>query len=155
LALLFYLATERPALSRIVQLARERASTFGIAAGVGLFIWWAAYFFSWGKVPHWTSQISLPAPDFFDGIQVVLNHNAGGHASYLLGQTSNFGWWYYFPVALAVKTPLAFLALLVLGLTLRWQKRRPLAYLLPVAFALGVLLPSMAGNINIGVRHVL
>jgi hypothetical protein len=155
LAFLFHLVAERPGAARLIRLARDRASSFGIAVGVGVFVWWAAYFFSWGKVPHWKSAISLPAPEFFDGIQIVLDHNAGGHASYLLEQASNFGWWYYFPVALAVKTPLAFLVLVFLGLALCWKNRRKMAYLLPVAFALGVLLPSMAGNINIGVRHVL
>jgi hypothetical protein len=68
---------------------------------------------------------------------------------------STSGWWYYFPVAIGVKTPLAFLVLLVIGLALCWKNRRRLAYLLPIAFSLGVLLPSMAGRINIGVRHVL
>jgi hypothetical protein len=122
---------------------------------VGVFIWWGAFFFSWGPVPHWHSTLSVPAPEYFDGIQEVLDHNKGGHPSYLLGQTSSFGWWYYFPVAIAVKTPLAFLLLLGIGLVFCWKRRRTVQYLLPVAFVAGVLLPSMAGQINIGVRHVL
>jgi hypothetical protein len=154
-ALVCYLAVERPGVARIIASIRERAPSFGVAVATGLFLWWAAFFFSWGKVPHWHSGISLPAPEFFDGIQVVLDHNKGGHASFLLGQASNFGWWYYFPVAIAVKTPLAFLVLLLIGLGLCWKNRTRLPYLLPIAFALGILLPSMAGNINIGLRHVL
>jgi 4-amino-4-deoxy-L-arabinose transferase-like glycosyltransferase len=155
LAFLFYLAAERPGFARLAQLVRERAPSFGIAVGVGIFVLWAGYFFSFGKVPHWSSGISVPAPEFIDGIEVVLQHNRQGHASFLLGQISNFGWWYYFPVAIAVKTPLAFLLLTLGGSALCWKERRRVAWLLPVAFALGVLLPSMAGHINIGVRHVL
>jgi 4-amino-4-deoxy-L-arabinose transferase-like glycosyltransferase len=155
LALVFYVVAERPGLTRLGQLARERAPSFGIAVAAGIFVWWAAYFFSFGKAPHWNSGISVPAPEFFDGIEVVLQHNRQGHASFLLGEVSNFGWWYYFPVALAVKTPLAFLLLTVLGVALCWKHRRRAAWLLPIAFAIGVLAPSMAGHINIGVRHVL
>ena len=153
LALVCYLAVERPGMGRLMQLGRERAPTFGIAVATGVFLWWAAFFFSWGKPTGWS--ISVPAPEYFDGIAVVLTHNSTGHPAYLLGQTSNFGWWYYFPVAIAVKTPLAFLVLLVAGLGICWKNRRRVAYLLPIAFSIGVLLPSMAGHINIGVRHVL
>jgi hypothetical protein len=154
-AFLFYLVVERPGLKRLGQLARERAPSFGIAVAAGVFVVWAGFFFSFGKVPHWHSGISVPAPEFFDGIEVVLQHNRQGHSSFLLGEISNFGWWYYFPVALAVKTPLAFLVLLLIGFALCWKQRRNLSWLLPVAFALGILVPSMAGHINIGVRHVL
>jgi hypothetical protein len=152
-ALACYLAVERPGVGRLMQLAKERAPTLGVAVVTGVFLWWAGFFFSWGKPPGW--NIRVPAPEYFAGIDVVLAHNSTGHAAYLLGQTSNFGWWYYFPVAIAVKTPLAFLVLLLAGLALCWKNRRRLAYLLPLAFSLGVLLPSMAGHINIGVRHVL
>jgi Dolichyl-phosphate-mannose-protein mannosyltransferase len=154
-ALVCYLAAERPSVSRLVQLARDRAPSFGIALAAGIFVWWAAFYFSFGKVPHWTSTIPVPAPEFFDGIEVALNHNRTGHASFLLGQISNFGWWYYFPVALAVKTPIAFLVLLASGLVIGWKRRPRLPWLLTVAFALGVLVPSMMGHINIGVRHIL
>ena len=155
LALLFFLMVKRPGMARFRELARERAPSFGIALAAGLLVWWAAYFFSFGTVPHWHSGIRVPAPEFFDGIAVVFQHNRRGHGSFLLGEVSNFGWWYYFPVALAVKTPLAFLLLLLIGIGLCWKRRRSLPWLLPVAFAMGILLPSMAGNINIGVRHVL
>ena len=57
----------------------------------------------------------MPAPEFFDGVSVALRHNEGGHDAYLLGQVSKRGWWYYFPVTLAVKTPIGFLLLLTVG----------------------------------------
>lgn len=154
-ALLLYVAMERPTSQRLLQLARERAGSFGMALAAGLFVWWAGYFFSFGPVPHWQNGISVPAPQFFDGIEVVRLHNRLGHGTYLLGQVSNLGWWYYFPIALAVKTPIAFLLLLAIGVAASWKRRRQVPRLMPVAFALGVLLPSMAGHINIGVRHVL
>ncbi len=42
-------------------------------------------------------------------IIAVKAHNDAGHRSYLLGQMSLTGWWYFYLVALAVKTPLPLL----------------------------------------------
>ena len=140
-ALLFYVLVERPPASRLAAMAKERALPFAIAAITSVVLVWAAYWFSF-------------AP-FFDGIRAALYHNQVGHPAFLLGQFRNKGWWYYFPVALAVKTPLGFLALLFLGLYQCWRHRGEMSYLLPVAFCLGILAPAMTANVNIGVRHVL
>jgi hypothetical protein len=153
IALACYLAAERPGIGAIAQLVKRRAASFAIAVGVCLFTVWAAYFFSFGKVPFW--NVTLPAWEYFDGIRVALQHNHDGHPAFLLGEARSFGWWYYFPVALGVKTPLAFLVLLAVGIGACWSHRRRVAYLMPLAFSLGILLPAMSGNVNIGVRHVL
>jgi hypothetical protein len=113
IGLSFYLAAERPGIERLKRLVKERAASFGIAVGVCLLTVWAAYFFSFGKVPFW--NVSLPAWEYFDGIRVALLHNTEGHPAWLLGEARRFGWWYYFPVALAVKTPLALLLLVLVG----------------------------------------
>jgi 4-amino-4-deoxy-L-arabinose transferase-like glycosyltransferase len=152
-AFLFYLAAERPGVSKLIQLAKERAASFGIAAAVCLFGIWAMFFFSVGKVPYW--NVTLPAWEYFDGIRVALLHNTLGHHGYLLGEPRTFGWWYYFPVAIAVKTPIAFLLLLFVGLWACWKNRGRLPWLMPAALVIGVLVPAMSGNVNIGVRHVL
>jgi hypothetical protein len=160
-AFLLYLAAERPGVRKLKQLARERAAGFGIAVAVCLFTMWAAYFFSFGKMPHWNYanvpywDIALPAPEYFDGIRFAILHNTLGHPAYLLGEPRVFGWWYYFPVGLAVKTPIAFLVLLAAGLWACWKNRRRMAWLLPLAFIAGIMLPAMSGHVNIGVRHVL
>ena len=154
LALLCYLAIERPGGARLKELAAARLRAFAVAVAVGTVVIWAGYLFTFGKPALWSSSVPLPAPDLFDGLRILLEHNRGGHASYLFGTMSLTGFWYYFPVALAVKTPLALLLLVAGGLWLAWR-RRTVPALLPVAFAAGVLLPAMAGNINIGVRHVL
>ena len=105
---------------------------------------WAGYRFTFA---------TFPAPEFFAGIQSLLHHNAVGHSSYLLGQRHQTGVWYFFPVVLSVKTPLAFLVLLVFALIYAWRKRLPIAA--PLALAAGILMVAMMGRINIGVRHVL
>ena len=145
LALAAYIAVERPGLNKLAASARERAAPFGLAVLTGALLIWAGYWFSLGP---------LPAPEFFDGVRNAMRHNATGHTAYLLGQVSKTGWWYFFPVALAVKTPIAFLLLLAWGgyLTVGARHARPL---LPWAFSLGILLPAMTSHVNIGVRHVL
>jgi hypothetical protein len=153
LALLFYLAVEKPGMRKLAALARARAAMFSLAVCVGAFVIWAAYWFSFGKAAGWS--VSLPAPEFFDGILSAMRHNQRGHPAYLLGQVSDQGWWYYFPVVLAVKTPLAFLLLLAFGVYVCWRKRAKLRYGLPLAFSLGILVPAMTSRINIGVRHIL
>jgi len=74
--------------------------------------------------------------------------------SFLAGQYSTRGWWYYFPVAILIKTPVTLLALFLAGLVVcatRWRLDR-FFLLVPMAVFLGV---AMSANINIGLRHVL
>jgi hypothetical protein len=49
------------------------------------------------------------------------------HGSYLMGQTGSTGWWYYFPVAVLTKTPLATIAAAILATTILIGSRRLLA----------------------------
>jgi hypothetical protein len=146
LALLGWYAAARPSAADVARLLRARAGGFGVAVAVGALVIWGAYFFHFDK---------LPAPEFFDGIRSVISHNDEGHQSYLLGKVSTSGFWYYFPVVLGVKTPIAFLILLGIGVWLAWSNRTRVSYLLPAAFVLSTLLPAMMGRINIGVRHIL
>jgi hypothetical protein len=80
-----------------------------------------------------------------------------GRSAFLAGHYSNAGWWYYFPVAMLVKTPLAILLLFLLGLVLcvvRWRTlcRDEVFLIVPLAVFLAV---AMTSHINIGLRHVL
>ena len=49
-------------------------------------------------LPQW-------AQGFLEGIIAIKAHNDAGHMSFLLGQLRTTGWWYFYLVALAVKTP--------------------------------------------------
>ncbi len=94
----------------------------------------------------------LPAPQFFRGVLDVAGHNSEGHQCYLLGRIGQFGWWYYFPVALAVKTTLPFLVLIGVWAVHRRLWSQALYPALAAAVALAI---AMTSNINLGVRHVL
>ncbi|HYC89170.1 MAG TPA: hypothetical protein VEO54_08160 [Thermoanaerobaculia bacterium] len=92
------------------------------------------------------AETSIPAPAFALGIASLKFHDRQGHEAYLLGETSQHGWWNYFPVVFFYKTPLPFLILAAWGI----RSRPRLA-----AIALVILLVAMSGSINIGVRHIL
>jgi dolichyl-phosphate-mannose-protein mannosyltransferase len=76
--------------------------------------------------------------------------------SFLLGQYSDTGWWYYFPVAIALKAPIPLLVLVAAAGVLAWIRpghaRGQWFVWLPPAMFLAL---TMTQNINIGHRHVL
>lgn len=123
-----------------------------------------------GKVMAWAAhRLGLQAHSFPVAVGLVANHNAIGHQAYLLGQVSDFGWWYYFPVVFAVKTPTGvLLALLIasgLGLArlgrgrfrelLRGARAAPVAWYTVTLAPLVYFAGSTMTSINIGVRHLL
>ncbi len=97
--------------------------------------------------------------DLFNGVIAVKAHNDAGHRSYLLGQVSLDGWWYFYLVTLAVKTPLPLLGSGAVGLAALavrgWRERDGWA-LAPLVLVLTILgFASVFSRINIGIRHVL
>jgi Dolichyl-phosphate-mannose-protein mannosyltransferase len=111
-----------------------------------------------GVVERLASAPVFPAPALFEGIGQLAAKNRAGHKSYLLGEVRDTGWWYFFPVALAVKTPIPFLLLCGVGIVAalrepagRERRRR----LEPAAIAAAILLVCLPSRINIGLRHVL
>jgi hypothetical protein len=122
------------------------------ACAVAFVVVWAGYRFSFARVDY--LHLRLPAPRFFTGLETLWAHNAAGQAAYLWGRRSPSGFWYYYPVVLALKTPLAFL--LLAGGAASAGCRRIFARLAPpLAFCLAILLCGAASRINIGVRHIL
>ncbi len=105
----------------------------------------------------------VPLPEslqlLLGGVQALEVHNQNGHLSYLLGETHASGWWYFYLVALAVKTPLPLLVLGLTGLVLGvWHgraERQPWLVLPAVLFVVLLTFVSAFSHINIGVRHVL
>ncbi len=125
----------------------RHALSFLMALSVCAVTVWAAYRFH--------VRDGVPAPELFAGIRQASGHQAAGHPSYLLGARSLSGFWLFYPVALGVKTPLAFLGLLAGGIALAWQRRKNLAWSMPLACIAGILAVGLYSRINIGTRHVL
>jgi 4-amino-4-deoxy-L-arabinose transferase-like glycosyltransferase len=77
--------------------------------------------------------------------------------AYLLGRLYARGVWFYFPVALVIKSTLGFLLLLALAplarlLRARERRRETLWMMIPATVFLAA---SMTSNLNIGLRHIL
>ncbi|HEY8370740.1 MAG TPA: glycosyltransferase family 39 protein, partial [Thermodesulfobacteriota bacterium] len=102
---------------------------------------------------------TLPAPRLVEGIETLRRKQAGGNAGYFLGERMhNRTVWYFFPVAVAVKSPLPFLILAGVGLAClaaAWRRDADGGRLVPAAAACGILFASLPSHVNIGVRHVL
>jgi hypothetical protein len=99
-----------------------------------------------------------PAAELFQGVAMLRRKNQDGQKGYLLGEVRTTGWWYYYPIALAVKTPLAFLLLAAVGAAAVWVEADPKhrwARAAPLLAAAAILLAAMPSRINIGSRHVL
>jgi hypothetical protein len=128
------------------------------AGVIGLLVLWGVYRFTWGVPQHLPLGLPLPAPFFWDNLWITfggLVQETTVKPDFLLGQVSTGGWWYYFPVAIAVKTPLPLLMLLVAGLFVllrRHEGRRQSLLWLP---ALAFVLMGLTGVLTIGYRHML
>jgi len=137
--------------------ALRRAAGLAVIAGLALFTVWALYGFETGPLDP--GGVTLPAPTYVRGVRAILTKSASKSPNYLLGEINDQGWWYYFPIALLVKTPLPTLALWSLGFW-RARSRRPsrrpghaaLFLLLPPAL---YFLTTLSSNLNIGYRHLL
>ena len=123
-----------------------------LAAGLTL---WAIYGFEVGSVPG----LPFPVPAASHAIPWLRlrQHMADGHSAFLLGENRTQGWWYYFPVAFGLKTPLPTMALLLAAIITFWKGTRrsmrdeSCVLLFPLVYGAG----SLFSNLNIGYRHLL
>ena len=159
---------------------RRRAAQAGLAACVVLFLMWATYRFTliplgtvYGPHPRidsilstrpllhkvWDAAMATPLPltQVMMGVRDLYRHNALGIDMYLLGQWSQSGWWYFFPVVLAVKTPIGLLLLAACGFGFVFRRFRagPWQQVLTALFPIVILLVCMVSRIDLGVRHIL
>src|ERR1051326_2168547 len=142
----------RFALTRKARLRLPLYPSAGVLLTAAL-VFWAGYRFSFGRVSQ--LPFPIPAPQFFASIALINSLNYTGLPGYLLGDYSATGWWYYYEVVLAVKTPLALLVLVGSGVMVTWVNRKTPWMTTPVALFLGVMVLGLFSQINIGVRHIL
>lgn len=159
------------------------AAMIAVAMAAAFLVIWAGYRFSLSAAttvadrPHYTidqmvgttgalhdaaykiAEFPLvPAPAFFQGLAKIRYKNFTGHRSYLLGEVRQTGWWYFFPVAVAVKSTIPFLILAFIGayyLCKSARLKHDWILAAPIIISIAVLLVCMRSNINIGVRHIL
>jgi 4-amino-4-deoxy-L-arabinose transferase-like glycosyltransferase len=101
---------------------------------------------------------SLFAPPYYVlGAYDTFIHNDLGHPAFLLGEYGEHGWWYYFPVAFALKTTIPFLLLTIVSLAWAvWRaSRRDMKFLILLTPVVIYAVPAMLAGLNIGIRHFL
>jgi hypothetical protein len=109
------------------------------------------------RVVAWIDARHL-VPNVYSQGFLIGQAKAQARSAFLAGQYSETGWWYFFPVAVSIKTPISLLVLCVIGLAALAQRRRTgpghaaVYVLLPIVVFLGA---AMTARINIGLRHVL
>jgi 4-amino-4-deoxy-L-arabinose transferase-like glycosyltransferase len=143
--------------SRMQVLLRRAVSLCGVVA-VAAFVVWALYFFEVRALPSVANgEIALPAASHVERWLRLQENLDYGRESFLLGQTGMQGWWQYFPVAFAVKTPVPTILLLVLTAgALVLGRRQSLSNELALGlFPLVYGVASLTSTLNIGYRHLL
>jgi 4-amino-4-deoxy-L-arabinose transferase-like glycosyltransferase len=130
---------------------------------------WAVYGFEVRTPPGWS--IPMPASSHLIPLERVRADLSAGRTTFLMGQYSEHGWWYYFPVAFALKTPLPTLILLFAAIIIFVRKlvrtpggprvqSRPKQFadwdaMALVAFPLLYFASALVQPFNIGYRHLL
>ncbi len=113
---------------------------------------------TWRELHPTTARIldrPLPAGLYISSLLEASLHARLGHVSYLFGETTRDGWWYYFLVVATFKVPIGIALVMLLAVVSLWFVR-------PKWDELGLLVPMVAwsafmmkSNINIGFRHFL
>jgi hypothetical protein len=176
LTVLLVAAARSPALT-----PRRTLTTITAVFAVAIVAVWAAYGFqyrpsaspAWLLAPHtidntdrvplltavvgWIDRYHLLPNAFSEGF-LYSQASVRQLPTFLAGQLKMGGWWFYFPVAFVLKTPLALLALTAAGVVVLWMRRssfgwRNIAFVaVPPAIWMAA---AMASHINVGVRHIL
>jgi hypothetical protein len=111
------------------------------------------------RIAQTIGRTPLPGMMVVRGVLSVQNDNAEGCSANFFGQWSRKGWWYFFPVLLVFKTPLAFLILVLVGLVLMFRQSRmsgsTMLSVAPAFFMAAIIGVSLFARINIGIRHIL
>jgi 4-amino-4-deoxy-L-arabinose transferase-like glycosyltransferase len=103
------------------------------------------------EAADWT----IPAPELPAGLLMAMRKGAIGHASYFMGENAKGGWPGFFPIALAVKTPISVLVLMLAGVIGILTRKRFRRGALPLTIAIALLLSVIPSPVALGVRHVL
>ncbi|HVT45789.1 MAG TPA: phospholipid carrier-dependent glycosyltransferase [Thermoanaerobaculia bacterium] len=99
-----------------------------------------------------------PAIEYLVDLAKAVRHQTDGHTSYLFGEVTPRGLWYYLPVAFIFKTPIAFT---ILGLTSvpialsEAARKRSWGIPVPLLAAAAIAISCMFSNIAVGLRYIL
>jgi hypothetical protein len=140
---------------------KDRALGLLAIFAIGGLTVWALYRFEVRPIAGW--PIPVPAAGYFQDLLWEVNYFTHNRYFFLCGQYSASGWWYYFPLAFATKTPLPAMLLIGAALVGAWRppfspgrrggdegQSRLMALLLP---ALAYLGSTLVSPLYIGYRY--
>ena len=110
------------------------------------------------SVTGWIDRHHLLPNAFTEGFLIFAQSMLPPNHAFLAGAYSDEGWWYYFPVAFLIKTPISLIALVAIGVVVLVRRRHELGLkdeafiVVPVVIYLVV---SSANTFHVGVRHLL
>jgi 4-amino-4-deoxy-L-arabinose transferase-like glycosyltransferase len=99
------------------------------------------------------SGVALPA--YLRSLAFVASANASGRPVFFLGELSTQGWWYFFPVAFAIKEPVGLLLLVLAALFSLRARRGRLGLFLAPTFAVYLWILVVHVNLPLGYRYAL
>jgi tetratricopeptide (TPR) repeat protein len=179
LALVEWWRTRKAATGERLSFGRALAA-LALTAVISLTILWGFYGFRYASRPAGL-DLNPPAPEYIKGLsrpnelkllQTISQHKllpesyiygladvrmiSDFYASYLLGKPYPHGVWFYFPVAMAIKSTVPFLVLLAISIWAIVRRKLPAreVWFLTLPPAL-YLIVAMSAHMNIGMRHVL
>lgn len=106
---------------------------------------------------RFAETVPVPLSTFSSALVSMMVTRARGTHAFLMGQWSDYGWWYYYYVAFAVKNTIAFLVLALAGWLMQlgaWKqdRLRVAALTVPVVF---FFLATMGDRAQAGIRYFL
>ncbi|MFI5362500.1 MAG: hypothetical protein ACHQ49_11065 [Elusimicrobiota bacterium] len=120
---------------------RPRPAHLALAAAVAAVVLAAVYRFSFADL-------------YARGLLATVFRLSAGRPSFIHGAWSSEGWWWYFPAAVLIKTPLPLLLVGGLGAGIALRRRRAEASWLLIP-PVGYFVAAMLSRTQIGYRHVL
>ena len=162
----------------------RRAFAFAVICVIAFVVLWATYGFRYQALPA-GSQDTIVLTDIFNMgfqhdainapsgqiVQILYRSHllpqaytfgladvlaSGARPTFLLGKSYPTGQWFYFPVAFTIKSSIALLVLLPLGLfSIETYKKYPREMLFLLLPAFGYFAICLASSLNIGIRHLL
>ncbi len=145
--LLFADTVEKSRSESFLRSSLRSARMFASITLIALLTLWALYRFETRPFPLATQLLLW---------QSLRRHMAEGHAAFLMGEVSHQGWWYYYPIAFLLKTPIPTMVLIGAAIAKngrslrRWWQDRDL-WLFP--FLYGCI--TLTSTIAIGYRYLL
>jgi 4-amino-4-deoxy-L-arabinose transferase-like glycosyltransferase len=151
----------RPTLPTPGPLAAGERLVWTAAAGLGalvlaLFVVWLSYGGSFRiSAPEEGPWAGIPIPAYLLSLLFDQVANERGRNLYLLGEFASGGWWYYFPVAFALKVPVAITALAGLAIAAPVARPSRLGWLIGVPVSVYLAVACFWLDITLGIRYLL